>query len=136
LLGTAAAERRELAAAGAPVRDAAAEDGPRVAPRGAQDARRNRCARAALADGDDRPAAAEPVLSRLAHVAIRHVVGAGDEGGVALVGLAHVEHLGVARREHALELVDRYGVDTLVTAARLPAEDVEHPDRVERPGSA
>src|SRR5581483_8479200 len=127
----AAAERGELAAARAPLADAAAEHRARVHPCRAQHARRQRRARAALADGDDRSAADEAVLGRLAHVAVRHVVGPGNEAGVALVRLAYIEHLDLTRGEQALELVERDGLDALAPAALLPPREVEDADRVQ-----
>ena len=91
----AAAEGRELAAARAPFGDAA-DDRPRVDAGRLEDARGHCGARAGLADGHDQPAADEAVLRRLPHVAVRHVVGPGDEGRVALVRFADVEHFDLA----------------------------------------
>ena len=56
----------------------------------------------------------------------RHPVGkvaaAGDRAVVALVRLAHVEHLDLARREPPLQLVDRHRLhELLAAAARQPA---------------
>src|SRR5438477_2355436 len=126
----AAAEGRDFAPAGTPVGDAA-RDRARVDAGRLQHAGSHGRARARLADGHDLRAVDEAVLRSLPHVAVGHVVGPGDESGVALVRLAHVEHLDLAGGEEALEFVHRHRLDAFVTAPRLPAGHLEDADRVQ-----
>src|SRR5207248_5367701 len=94
-------------------------------------ARRDRRSRTALADGDDRPSAAQSVRRRLPRGAIGQVAAARDEAVVALVRLADVEQVDLVRGEPTLELVDRHGLGPLAAAALRPAGEVEGADRPE-----
>src|SRR5436309_5454006 len=126
-----AAERRRLAAAGAPRVQPAVEHRPRVEANGAEHARCDRGARAALADRHDRTVADKTVLRGLSRCAVWEVSAAGDEAAVALVRLADVVEEDLVVCEPPLELVDRDRLHLLVSAADSPADEVEDPDRVQ-----
>src|SRR5438552_7792216 len=96
LAAAAAAEGDGLAP---PVVDAAVEDRPRIDSRRGHHARRDRGARSRLADRHDRLPAGEPVLGRLSREPVRDVAAARDIAAIALVGLADVDELDLARGE-------------------------------------
>ena len=98
---------------------------------GGEHARGHAGAGAARADRDHRPAVVE-LVAEGAHEPVRDVPAARDVALVALVLLAHVEHLGRVVCEQRLELVDADRLDPL---RRLELEhvagDVEQADRVQ-----
>ena len=125
----AASELDRRLARGDPGVDSAVPDGVGVEAVRCEDARRDRGARAGLADGDDRPVPRKVGLTEREQ-AVRDVAAPRDVAGVALVLLAHVDELRACLEER-VELFDRDEVERLRTAAEDVALDLEMADRVE-----
>src|SRR5579875_872137 len=118
---------------GPPAGHSALEHRPRLDAGGPQDARGDRRPGAGFADRDHRSSLEEPGLGCRAHGAIGEVARAGDVLLVVLRALPHVEQLDLAAGEQSLELLERDRLEAVVASGLLPAGDVEHADRVQRP---
>ena len=114
--------------------DAAVDHRARVDAGGGEHAGGDRGARAALADrhhrlavGDRRPVGAQQP--------VRDVLAARDEAGVALVELAHVDHVDLAAAQELREIVhlDRLGRLELPGPVEV-ALQLEEPDSAQAPG--
>src|SRR5215217_4596905 len=129
-LTAAAAELDGVTAALLPLVHAAVEDRSRVHAARLQDARRDRRTRAGVADRHDR-LFAEAVVAD-AEQPVRDIARSRDVAAVALVLLAHVDHLDLAGCKQALELVDLDRREP-VFARRVErvAGDVEQRDRTQ-----